>query len=162
MDLRFEAFNLIDRDPVLRALLVTCATRLEYAGAPDARANEDCFVVLAWMDGERLNAPPGTEVLKADVHMARSGRARRWHLDMVLQRLEAALTDDVARRLVTARCVGTQHQAMESTDDTIFKSSTFAITSARSRIVPFAPWRPDADPEFSDLVATLPRGPALN
>ena len=36
MDLRFEAFNLIDRDPVLRSLLVTCATCLVYAGASDA------------------------------------------------------------------------------------------------------------------------------
>jgi hypothetical protein len=162
MDLRFEAFNLIERDPVLRALLVTCATRLEYAGASDARATEDCFVVLTWTDGERLNAPPGTEVLRADVHVARDGRARLWHLDMVLQRLDAALTDDVARGLVTARRVGTRHRVRESTGDTIVTSSTFEIAPVRPRIVPFAPWRSAADPEFSDLVAAIPRGPALN
>ena len=75
MDLRFEAFNLIDRDPVLRSRLVTCATCLVYAGASDARASQDGFLVLAWTGGRPPNAPPGTEVLRADVHLPRSGPA---------------------------------------------------------------------------------------
>ncbi len=74
MDLRFEAFNLIDRDPVLRSRLVTCATRLVYAGASDARASQDCFLVLAWTESRPPNSPPGTEVLRADVHVPRSAR----------------------------------------------------------------------------------------
>ncbi len=81
---------------------------------------------------------------------------------MVLQRLEAALVDEVARGLIRARCVGTPHQVMEGDDDTLFKSSTFEIAPARSRLVRFGPWRAGADPEFVDLVAASPRGPALN
>lgn len=162
MDLRFEAFNLIDRDPVLRSRLVTCATCLVYAGASDARASQGCFLVLAWTGGRPPNAPPGTEVLRADVHLPRSGPAGLRQLDMVLQRLEAALVDDVARGLIRARCVGRPHQVMEGEDDTLVKSSTFEIAPARSRLVRFAPWRAGADPEFVDLVAASPRGPALN
>ncbi|MET0765126.1 MAG: hypothetical protein ABWY29_09690 [Blastococcus sp.] len=81
---------------------------------------------------------------------------------MVLQRLEAALVDDAARRLIRARCVGTPHQVMECDDDTLVKSSTFEIAPARSRLVRYAPWRGCADPEFADLVAASPRVPALN
>jgi hypothetical protein len=164
MDLRFEAFNLIDRDPVLRSRLVTCATCLQYSGASDARASQDCFLVLAWTDGRPPNAPPGTEVLRADVHVPRCSPAGHQQLDMVLQRLEAALVDDVARRLIRARCVGTPHQVMEGDDDTLVKSSTFEIAPARSRLVRFGPWPSCAcaDPEFVDLVAASPRGPALN
>jgi hypothetical protein len=164
MDLRFEAFNLIDRDPVLRSRLVTCATCLQYSGASDARASQDCFLVLAWTDGRPPNAPPGTEVLRADVHVPRCSPAGHQQLDMVLQRLEAALVDDVARRLIRARCVGTPHQVMEGDDDTLFKTRTFEIAPARSRLVRFGPWPSCAcaDPEFVDLVAASPRGPALN
>jgi hypothetical protein len=161
MDLRFEAFNLIERDPVLRSRLVTCPTRLEYAGASDARASEDCFLVLGWIDGERLDVRPGTEVLRADVHVRRNCPAGHRRLDMVLERLEAALVDDVARGLITARCVGMLRQVMED-DDTLVKSSTFEIAPARSRTVRFGEWRAGADPEFVDLIAAGPRGPGLN
>jgi hypothetical protein len=94
----------------------------------------------------------------------RSCPAGQRQLDMVLQRLEAALVDEVARRLIRARCVGTPHQVMEGDDDTLFKTRTFEIAPARSRLVRFGPWPSCAcaDPEFVDLVAASPRGPALN
>jgi hypothetical protein len=167
MDLRFEAFNLIDRDPVLRALLLNYANRLQYAGPSNATANDDCFLVLTWTGGEQVDAPTGTQVLTAEAHLPRSGWSECRYLDFVLQRLAAALAHNAAKRVVTARCVATSRQVREGDDDTIFKSSTFEIAPTRSRIrasgLPhLAPWRACADPGVVDLMAASPRGASLN
>jgi hypothetical protein len=167
VDLRLEALNLIDRDPVLRALRVNHAIRLQLAGPSNATANGECFLVLTWTSRDQLDVPIGTEVLTARVHLPRPGWSALRCLDMVLQRLEEALTDEAAERLVTSRCVGGSRQVSEGDGDTIFGSRTFEIAPARSRVdasrpLHLSPWRACTDPGFADLSAAGPRGPHLN
>ena len=51
VDLRFEVFNLIDRDRVLRSLLLKYADRLDGSHVPDGMADGDCFLALQWTTG---------------------------------------------------------------------------------------------------------------
>jgi hypothetical protein len=167
VDLRLEALDLIGQDPVLRVVLANYAHRLEFAGPPSARANEDCFMVLTWSHGYDVHAPTGTQVLTAEVHLPRLDRSGHPCLDMVLQRLAAALTNDAAKRLLTSRWVGRSCRVRDSDEDTVFKSSTFEIAPARSQVesralLRLAPWPAGADPSSHDLVATSPGSPSLN
>jgi hypothetical protein len=167
VDLRFETFNLIYRDPVLRALLSNYANRLEYGGPSSTMANDDCFLVLAWTGGEQLDAPIGTEMLTVQVRIPRPGWSGPRYLDAALQRLEAALSDDAAKQRVASRCVRRSGQARDGDNDTIFKSSTFQIAPAQSRVdasapLQLAPWPACADLRLVDLIAASPPGASLN
>jgi hypothetical protein len=130
MDLRFAAFELITRDATLRTLLVNYADRVEHGHAPNGTAPTPCFLALKWTDNDRPEAPPGSQLLTARVHMPRHCTSEPPFLDLVLVRLRAALKVNPANTLITTRCLGTSPVAMEDGTDTIFKTSTFEIAPA--------------------------------
>jgi hypothetical protein len=145
MDLRFAAFELITRDAELRALLVNYADRVEHGRAPDGTAPETCFLALKWSDNDRPDAPAGSQLLTARAHMPRHRPNERLFLDLVLGRLRAILAVDTAKRLITARCLGTSREIMDDAGDTIFKTSTFEVAPARPQrtgeaLLELAPW----------------------
>lgn len=141
MDLRFEVFNLIDRDRLLRSLLLKYADRLDGSRVPDGTADGDCFLALQWT-ATGPDVDHGAEALTAYAHMPRSSPSGFGFLDSVLQRLLTAVSDDAARTRVSTRWTGTSPRVVDVGCDTVFKTSTFE----------FAPALP--------LVDRRPRGPA--
>lgn len=129
MDLRLEVFNLIDRDRVLRALLLSYADRLDGGRLPNGRTHGDCFLALQWTTSAP-DAGHGTEVLTAFAHMPRRSPSGFGYLDSVLQRLQATVSDEAARTRVCARWTGTSSEVIDSGCDTVFKTSTFEFAPA--------------------------------
>jgi hypothetical protein len=71
MDIRFDVFNLIFRDALLRALLVNNANRIDSGQAPERAGAGTCFVALRWADNEGARAAAGSQLLTAQAHMPR-------------------------------------------------------------------------------------------
>jgi hypothetical protein len=133
MDLRFAAFELIARDPGLRALLVSYADRVEHDPDRDGPAPDACFVALQWTGDERACAAAGPQLLTARVHMPARRCREHLFLGLVVQRLRSALTVDRADRPIAARCLGTSGEFVDSAAETVFKTCTFEITPAAPR-----------------------------
>jgi hypothetical protein len=129
VDLRLEVFNLIDRDRVLRALLLAYADRLDGSHVPDGTPLGDCFLALQWTTSAP-DAGHGTEVLTAFAHMPRRSPSGFGFLDSVLERVQAAVSDDAARTRVRARWTGTSPEVIDRGCDTVFKTSTFEFAPA--------------------------------
>jgi hypothetical protein len=165
MDLRFAAFELITRDPTLRALLVNYADRVEHGHAPNGTA--PCFLALKWSDNDRPGAPAGSQLLTARVHMPRRCSSEPPFLDLVLVRLRAALRVNPANALITTRCLETSQEVMEDGPDTIFKTSTFEIAPApRQRtgaaLLGLAPWTGCAPDGEASFIASSEAAPSTN
>ncbi len=128
MDLRFDVFNLIDRDQVLRSLLMAYADHLD-GRVPDGTAAGDSFLALQWTPADP-DAADGSEVLTAFAHTTRRTTAGLSYLDFVLQRLQTAVSDDTASTRVSSRCTETSNGFMDAGGDTVFKTSTFEFTPA--------------------------------
>jgi hypothetical protein len=130
MDIRFDVFNLIFRDALLRALLVNHANRIDSGHAPERADAEPCFVALSWADNEGARATAGSQLLTAQAHMPRHRLDDHVYLDVVLQRLRAALPAGAASDAYTIRCRESSPEAMDSGAGTIFKTTTFEIAPA--------------------------------
>ena len=147
MDLRFAAFEFIARDDVLRKLLVNYADRLDgldcCGGAP-----QPCYLALQWADRDGSAAPAGPQSLTARVHLPRDRADEQSYLDVVLRRLDAALTVGAESGVLTVRRVSPCRPAAEHGADTIFKTMTFEVAASDVRV------RPDC---FADRQA---RGPS--
>jgi hypothetical protein len=130
MDLRFDVFNLIFRDAMLRALLVNHANRIESGNAPERTADGTCFVALTWANNEGVCAAAGSQLLTAQAHMPRERSSDHVYLDAVLHRLRAALPLGAASDAFTIRCRETSREVMDSGVGTIFKATTFEIAPA--------------------------------
>jgi hypothetical protein len=129
VDLRFEVFNLIDRDSVLRSLLLSYADRLDGSHVPDGTAGGDCFLALQWTTGDH-DVDHCAEVLTAYAHMPRCSPSGFGFLDSVLERLLTAVSDDAARTRVSTRWTGTSPGVVDIGCDTVFKISTFEFAPA--------------------------------
>jgi hypothetical protein len=141
VDLRFEVFNLIDRDPVLRALLQKYADRLDGGHVRDEPADGDRFLALHWTAVDR-DTGDDAEVLTAYAHMPRSSPSGVGFLDSVLQRLLTTVSDDTARTRISTRWTGTSPGVIDLGCDTVFKISTFEFAPA----LPMVGRRPSGQP----------------
>jgi hypothetical protein len=130
MDIRFDVFNLIFRDAVLRALLVNHANRIDGGRTPEWADAGMCYVALRWADNDGARAAAGSQLLTAQAHMPRHRSDDHVYLDVVLQRLRAALPVDAASDAFTIRCRESSPEVMDSGAGTIFKTTTFEIAPA--------------------------------
>lgn len=167
MDLRFAAFELITRDAELRALLVNYADRVEQGHGPDGTAPATCFLALKWTDNDRPEAPAGSQLLTAQVHMPRHHSSDLPFLDLVLARLRAALTVNPANALITTRCLETSPEVMEDGVDTIFKTSTFEVAPAPPQrtgvaVLELAPWTGCVQLGEASFIAPSGAAPSMN
>jgi hypothetical protein len=167
MDLRFAAFDLITRDVSLRTLLVNYADHVEHGHAPGGPAPATCFLALKWTDNDRPGAPAGSQVLTARAHMPRHRPNEHLFLDLVLERLRAALTVAAARRLISTRCLGVSREVMEDGVDTIFKIGTFEIAPAPPQrtgeaLLELPPWTECVHLGTTRYVAPSSAVPSLN
>ncbi|HEV7725446.1 MAG: hypothetical protein JWQ26_2542 [Modestobacter sp.] len=145
MDLRHLAFDRIFQNVVLRPLLVNYADRLQYGHAPEGAATGTCFIVLQWTVTDSMDAPPGSQLLTAQVHIPRHSSSEHLYVDFVLQRLWATLAGDATNGAITARLLRTSSELMTSDVDTIFKASTFEVAPAPPQrraptTLKLAPW----------------------
>jgi hypothetical protein len=130
MDLRFVAFDLIARHAGLRALLVNYADRVEHGHAPDGPATGTCFLALQWIGNDPRSDPAEPQLLTAQAHMPRHRSREHLFVDVVLERLRAALTVGAARKQIAIRCLATSREFAESDVGTIYKTSAFEIAPA--------------------------------
>lgn len=130
MDIRFDVFNLIFRDALLRALLVNHANRIDSGHAPESAGAGTCFVALRWADIDCARAVAGSQLLTAQAHMPCHRPDDHVYLDVVLQRLRAALPVGAAGDSFTVRCRESSPEVMDSGAGTIFKTSMFEIAPA--------------------------------
>jgi hypothetical protein len=166
MDLRFVVFNAIFRDVVLRQLLVNYADRRDFGQPPDEAAAGTRFIVLKWTVHDQTSASPRSQLLTAQAHVFRDGSSDHRYLDLVLQRLHAALAGCAARERISTRCLGTSPDILDSGVDTIFRTSTFEIAPAspqRTAVPPLrlAPWTCCAE-WAARSVAPTGAAPSLN
>jgi hypothetical protein len=130
MDLRFDVFNLIFRDALLRTLLVNHANRIDGGHAPEWAGAGACFVALKWADNDGARGVAGSQLLTAQAHMPHHRSDDHVYLDVVLQRLRAALPVGAVSDSFTIRCRETSPGVMDSGVGTVFKTSTFEIAPA--------------------------------
>jgi hypothetical protein len=130
MDIRFDVFNLIFRDALLRALLVNHANRIDSGYASERAGAGMCFVALRWADADGARAAAGAQLLTAQAHMPRHGSDDHGYLDVVLERLRAALPVGAASNSFTIRCRESSPEVMDSGAGTIFKTTTFEVAPA--------------------------------
>jgi hypothetical protein len=131
MDLRFAVFERIARDDMLRRLLVNYADRLD-ACAAGGPADGTCYITLQWADNDQSGMLTGRLLLTARAHMPRCRSWEHEYLDLVLDRLEAALAADEAEGAITVRRTCATPGVLENAD-AIFKTRRFDVASARSR-----------------------------
>jgi hypothetical protein len=136
MDLRFSAFELIASDDVLRKLLVNYADRLDGGDCCRSETRQPCYLALQWADRDGSAAPAGPQSLTARVHLPRDRADEQSYLDVVLRRLEAALTRGAASGFLTVRRVSPCHPSAEHGADTIFKTMTFEVAAPCLRVGP--------------------------
>jgi hypothetical protein len=158
MDLRFDVFNLIFRDALLRALLVNYADRIDSGHAPERAGAGTCFVALRWSDNDGARAAAGSQLLTAQAHMPRHRSDDHEYLDVVLQRLRAALPAGAASDSFTIRCRESSPEVMDSGTGTIFKTSTFEIAPASPEhvgriLLDLPPWTGRAEAPAAGLTA---------
>jgi hypothetical protein len=158
VDLRFVAFDLIARDATLRTLLANYVRRLEADGPPEDGA-VSCFVSLRWALDERPSAPVGSELLTAQVHVSPDDSCPLAHLDLVLQRLCAALSLVGPNPCITAHCLTMSGAIADGRFGTLFRTGTWAIApvptapedAAPTTTVPWSGW---VEPDASRLLVT--------
>ncbi len=140
MDLRFDVFNLIDRDRMLRGLLMSYADHLD-GRVPDGNS----YLALQWTTADP-DAADGSEVLTAYAHTTSRTTSGLSYLDSVLERLQTAVSDDTARTRVSSRCTETSNGFMDAGGDTVFKTSTFEFTPAAALRDGRLAWGRHSDP----------------
>ena len=124
MDLRFEVFELIARDEVLRRLLVNYADRLD--GRP---CDGTCYLALQWTDSASPDAPVGAQALTARVHLPRERAGEQAYLDVVLRRLDAALARATRSGSVVVRRTEPGEAVVEHGADTVYKTRVFEFAA---------------------------------
>ena len=132
MDLRFAIFKRIARDAMLRRLLVSYADRLD-ACAAGGPADDTCYLTLQWADNDQSGMLSGCLLLTARAHMPSCRSCEPEYLDLVLDRLEAALAVDEAEGAITVRRRCATPDVLENGADAIFKTRMFDVASAPSR-----------------------------
>ncbi len=167
MDLRFVAFDLIARDAALRTLLVNYGRRLGLSSDLRGTATTTDFIALTWTPDQRASAPAGSELLTAQVHICRDGSDCPGRLDRLLQRLRAALTTAGPHRCITARCLSTSGEDVDSRFGTVFKSSTWAVAPVPARrdrgtALRLVPWSGPVELDAGGLVASGAGVPSMN
>ena len=103
MDLRFALFERIARDSVLSRLLVNYADRLDDRGVLPGPARDTCYLTMEWTTGDRTSTCSEGESLIVRAHVPRHRSEERSYLDVVLQRLDAAVAVDDADGSITVR-----------------------------------------------------------
>jgi hypothetical protein len=161
MDIRFDVFNLIFRDALLRALLVNHANRIDNVLAPERAGTGTCFVALRWADNDGARAAAGSQLLTAQAHMPRHRSDDHVYLDVVLERLRAALPVGASSDSFTIRCRESSPEVMDSGAGTIFKTTTFEIAPASPEqvgriLLDLPPWTARAEALAAGL--TTPGG----
>ncbi|MCH6164250.1 hypothetical protein [Pseudonocardia alaniniphila] len=173
MDIRFDVFNLIFRDALLRALLVNHANRIDSGHASERAAAGMCYVALRWADNDGARAAEGSQLLTAQAHMPRHRSDDHVYLDVVLERLRAALPVGAASDSFTIRCRESSQEVMDSGAGTIFKTTTFEIAPASPQragriLLDLPSWTGRAEALAAGvttprgLVAAGPGSPSLN
>jgi hypothetical protein len=143
MDLRRVVGGLLTRDPVLSALLLNYADRLERgrSAPPDPR-----FIVPSWED-RAPGTPHETRLLTVAAHTCRDDPRPHDHLGAVLALVHGVLTGEEARRSITARTAGASAELQVGVD-TVGKVATWEITLAPAAAAgPPQVW-PLADPDL--------------
>ncbi|NMH79281.1 hypothetical protein [Pseudonocardia xinjiangensis] len=145
MDIRLTVFNLIFRDAMLRELLMNYADRVD--GATQGKtAAPTCFVALKWTRNDTWTGPAESQLLTVHVHMPRDRpTSEQVYLDVVVQRLRAALSMEGESKQLAVRHRGTSREATDNGGDTVFKVSTFEISPAAARrrehlLLALSPW----------------------
>jgi hypothetical protein len=135
MDLRFALFERIARDSLLSRLLVNYADRLDDSAILLGPTDDTCYLTMEWTTGDRTNMSSEGESLTVRAHIPRHRCEERSYLDVVLQRLDAAVAVDDADGSITARRRVTSPDVVQTGADTIFRTriyDTAAVPGRRS------------------------------
>ena len=139
MDLRFALFERIARDSLLSRLLVNYADRLDDSAFPLGPTADTCYLTMEWTTGDRTNTSSEGESLTVRAHMPRHRSEERSYLDVVLQRLDAAVAVDDADGSITVRRRLTSPDVGQTGADTIFRTRIYDVAAVPGRRgLPFA------------------------
>ncbi len=139
MDLRFALFERIARDSVLSRLLVNYADRLDDSAFPLGPTAVTCYLTMEWTTGGRTNTSSEGESLTVRAHIPRRRSEERSCLDVVLQRLDAAVAVDDADGSITVRRRVTSPDVVQNGADTIFRTRIYDVAAVPGRRgLPFA------------------------
>ena len=139
MDLRFALFERIARDSVLSRLLVNYADRLDDSAFPLGPTADTCYLTMEWTTGDRTNTSSEGESLTVRAHIPRRRSEERPYLDVVLQRLDAAVAVDDADGSITVRRRVTSPDVVQTGADTIFRTRIYDVAAVPGRRgLPFA------------------------
>jgi hypothetical protein len=133
MDLRFALFERIARDSVLSRLLVNYADRLDDRGVLPGPARDTCYLTMEWTTGDRTSTCSEGESLIVRAHVPRHRSEERSYLDVVLQRLDAAVAVDDADGSITVRRRVTSPDVVQTGADTIFRTRIYDVAAVPGR-----------------------------
>jgi hypothetical protein len=133
MDLRFALFERIARDSVLSRLLVNYADRLDDSAFPLGPTDDTCYLTMEWTTGDRTNTSSEGESLTVRAHIPRHRSEERPYLDVVLQRLDAAVAVDDADESITVRRRVTSPDVVQTGADTIFRTRIYDVAAVPGR-----------------------------
>ena len=133
MDLRFALFERIARDSVLSRLLVNYADRLDDSAFPLGPTDDTCYLTMEWTTGDRTNTSSEGESLTVRAHIPRHRSEERSYLDVVLQRLDAAVAVDDADGSITVRRRVTSPDVVQTGADTIFRTRIYDVAAVPGR-----------------------------
>ena len=128
MDLRFAVFTRIARDDVLKRLLVNYANRLDDLAVGDGTAGDTCYLTLEWAADGWPNTPPEAESVTFRAHVPRHRHDAYSCLDLVMYRLDAALTAHGADSSINI-LPRPSREVVESGADTVFRTRTYDVSS---------------------------------
>jgi hypothetical protein len=133
MDLRFALFERIARDSLLSRLLVNYADRLDDSAFPLGPTDDTCYLTMEWTTGDRTNTTSEGESLTVRAHLPRHRSEERSYLDVVLQRLDAAVAVDDADGSITARRRVTSPDVVQAGADTISRTRIYDVAAVPGR-----------------------------
>ncbi len=133
MDLRFALFERIARDSVLSRLLVNYANRLDDSALTLGPTDDTCYLTMEWTTGDRTNTTSEGESLTVRAHLPRHRSEEPSCLDVVLQRLDAAVAVDDADGSITVRRRVTSPDVVQTGADTIFRTRIYDVAAVPGR-----------------------------